>query len=57
MDNEKEVIMKCLEKAIEINRWVIDGRQITIIPTELAVRLYNYLYGGEALIMEGKHEN
>ena len=52
MDNEKGILLNGLKMAIETNRWIIGDCEVTIIPTELAVRLYNLLSDKEKIIME-----
>ena len=50
--DEKESALKALKLALNTNRWSVDGSKVTIIPTELAVKLYNLLSDDEKLIIE-----
>ena len=52
MNDEKEILLNGLKTAINTNRWIIGDCKVTIIPTELAVRLYNMLSDKEKLLWD-----
>lgn len=49
MDNEK--ILTALRMAIETNRYTIGETEITILPTELVIIIYNLLSEKEKLAL------
>lgn len=47
----KEQILKALKMALERNRYTIGETRMTILPTEIAVEIYNYLSEKEKLVL------
>lgn len=48
---DKEEALQRLKLALETNRYVIYGTKVTVLPTEFAIKLYNFLSEKEKLFV------